>query len=203
MVTRVRTAWACLESSCFVVSEVCSELSSLVHFLASAFHAQWLFHAAMATSPFHAQDVALQNFVHFRGLVSAESGVESELVHIGHASLFHVEEPLIVPLLLTRHCWSFSPTAAFEVACTLITGNLVSLSQQQSVDCVAKDSSCDGGHVDNAFAFATKNETRTQRCGPMCIVHTLEKRCNFWCVSPLRAPVRQSSRSRALRRLSP
>ena len=25
--------------------------------------------------------------------------------------------------------------------------------------------------MDNAFAFATKNETRSQRCCPMCIVH--------------------------------
>ena len=42
-------------------------------------------------------------------------------------------------------CWSFSTTGALEGAWALSTGNLVSLSDRQFVECDITDSGCNGG----------------------------------------------------------
>jgi len=63
-------------------------------------------------------------------------------------------------------CWSFSTTGALEGAWALSTGNLVSLSEQQFVDCDTTDSGCNGGWMDNAFSFAKKNSICTEGSYP-------------------------------------
>mgnify|MGYP001341459584 CR=1 FL=1 len=52
-------------------------------------------------------------------------------------------------------CWTFSATGAMEGAFQINTGELVSLSEQQFVDCV--DHGCFGGLMDDAFEYAEKN----------------------------------------------
>merc|ERR1711862_539147 len=63
-------------------------------------------------------------------------------------------------------CWSFSTTGALEGAYEIASGNLVSLSEQQFVDCDKVDSGCSGGLMDNGFNFAKSNALCTEASYP-------------------------------------
>merc|ERR1711990_666081 len=64
-------------------------------------------------------------------------------------------------------CWSFSTTGALEGAHFVATKNLVSLSEQQFVDCdTVQDQGCNGGLMDNAFEYAETHPVMTEASYP-------------------------------------
>jgi C1A family cysteine protease len=65
-------------------------------------------------------------------------------------------------------CWTFSTSGALEGAWKVATGKLVSLSEQQFVDCAKNDGNngCNGGAMDAAFAYAEKHQVCTEQSYP-------------------------------------
>jgi len=59
-------------------------------------------------------------------------------------------------------CWSFSTTGALEGAHQIKTGNLVSLSEQQLIDCSWLNMGCNGGMMDRAFSYTESHPLATE-----------------------------------------
>ena len=53
--------------------------------------------------------------------------------------------------------WAFSAIGAVEGINQIVTGDLITLSEQQLIDCDTSNYGCDGGFVTDAFDFIIKN----------------------------------------------
>lgn len=55
---------------------------------------------------------------------------------------------------ISGSCWAFSTVVSVEGINQIKTGNLVSLSEQELIDCdTSDDNGCNGGLMENAFGF--------------------------------------------------
>merc|ERR1711998_711961 len=60
-------------------------------------------------------------------------------------------------------CWAFSTTGGLEGAWEIASGNLVSLSEQQFVDCDKSSMGCNGGNMGSAFQWAESKNVATEQ----------------------------------------
>ena len=75
-------------------------------------------------------------------------------------------------------CWAFSTTGSMEGAHQIKTGNLVSLSEQQLVDCSKSygNMGCNGGLMDNGFKYTESHPLETEANYPY---HAKNGRCQY------------------------
>jgi len=76
-------------------------------------------------------------------------------------------------------CWSFSASGAMEGAWKIAKGNLVSLSEQQLVDCSSLygNSDCQGGLMDDAFSYAIDEGMCEEKSDPYLAKKTTCAKC--------------------------
>jgi cathepsin L len=121
------------------------------------------------TSPFTAMTLEEFQAANIRGFVPAKSqglpNLGTDDSPASAAAIDWTTKGAVTPVKNQGQCgscWAFSTTGGLEGAWQLSSGNLVSMSEQQFVDCDKVDSGCNGGLMDNAFNWAEKQAIATE-----------------------------------------
>ena len=80
-----------------------------------------------------------------------------------------IERGTVTEVLNDGHCgacWASSSISAIEGANFIANRNLISLSNQQLIDCDLHNFGCDGGFMSNAFEYAAENALMTKHDYP-------------------------------------
>jgi C1A family cysteine protease len=119
--------------------------------------------AAMTPEEFQASNV--------RGFKSAKDqglpnlGMHEEDASVVAATIDWTSRGAVTPVKNQGQCgscWAFSTTGGLEGSWQLATGNLVSMSEQQFVDCDTGSAGCNGGSMEGAFSWAKSTSVATE-----------------------------------------
>ncbi|BBH01608.1 senescence-associated gene 12 [Prunus dulcis] len=100
---------------------------------------------------------AMRNGYNVRQHLSKEV-ITSNSMKVSPNTFFKYANVTVVPLSwdwTTRSCWAFATVAVVEGLNSIMTGNLISLSEQEIIDCTTsfEDDGCHGGFVEKAFEY--------------------------------------------------
>jgi len=77
-------------------------------------------------------------------------------------------------------CWAFSATGAMEGSHFIKTGELLSLSEQQLIDCDRQnDQGCRGGEMNNAFFYSKTYPLETESDYPYVQQQVTDLKCKY------------------------
>lgn len=116
-------------------------------------------------------DLTLEEFqqLRIRGL---NAGAKADLPNLGEVEILESTATIdwttrgaVTPVKNQGQCgscWAFSTTGGLEGSWQIASGNLVSLSEQQFVDCDKTSAGCNGGLMESAFSWAQNQNIATE-----------------------------------------